>query len=51
MQTPEDVKGMPRTVISVNELDSLKDEGISFYRVLLEAGVHATCRVVMGTVR
>ena len=47
--TPEDLKGMPRTVISVNELDSLKDEGIAFYRVLLAAGVHATCREVLGT--
>ena len=40
---------MPRTVISVNELDSLKEEGIAFYRVLLAAGVHATCREVLGT--
>ena len=28
---------------------NLRDEGINFYRLLLEAGVAATCRQVMGT--
>ncbi|MFN0088728.1 MAG: alpha/beta hydrolase [Acidimicrobiales bacterium] len=46
----EDVQGLPPTVISVNECDPLRDEGISFYRLLLAAGVPATCRQVMGTV-
>lgn len=48
--TEEDVKGLPPTVISVNELDPLRDEGINFYRVLLRAGVPARCRQVMGTI-
>jgi acetyl esterase len=46
----EDVAGFPPTVISVNECDPLRDEGISFYRLLLRSGVHATCRQVMGTI-
>lgn len=47
--TTEDVKGFPKTVISVNECDPLRDEGIAFYRLLLAAGVPARGRQVMGT--
>jgi acetyl esterase/lipase len=47
--TVDDVKGFPPTVISVNECDPLRDEGINFYRLLLEAGVPARCRQMMGT--
>ena len=39
----------PTTVISVNECDPLRDEGIAFYRKLVEAGVNARCRNVLGT--
>jgi acetyl esterase/lipase len=46
----DDVAGFPPTVISVNECDPLRDEGIEFYRLLLEADVPARCRQVMGTV-
>ncbi|MCX2972812.1 alpha/beta hydrolase [Halieaceae bacterium IMCC8485] len=46
----EDVKGLPPTVISVNECDPLRDEGIAFYRLLLRAGVAARCLQVMGTI-
>ena len=45
----DDVKDFPPTVISVNECDPLRDEGIEFYRLLLRAGVRARCRQVMGT--
>jgi acetyl esterase len=45
-----DVKGLPPTIISVNECDPLRDEGVNFYRLLLRAGVPARCRQVMGTV-
>lgn len=45
----DDVRGLPRTVISVNECDPLRDEGINFYRLLLKAGVPARARQVMGT--
>lgn len=47
--TVDDVAGLPRTFISVNEADPLRDEGVEFYRLLLEAGVPAQCRIVMGT--
>ncbi len=46
----EDVRGFPPTVISVNECDPLRDEGIGFYRLLMNAGVSARCRQVMGTI-
>lgn len=45
----EDVRGLPPTMISVNECDPLRDEGIGFYRLLLREGVEARCRQVMGT--
>ncbi len=48
--TEEDVKGLPPVMISVNECDPLRDEGINFYRKLMRAGVPAVCRQVMGTV-
>jgi acetyl esterase/lipase len=50
MATTEDVRGLPPVVISVNECDPLRDEGIGLYRLLLDSGVHARCRQVMGTV-
>ncbi len=46
----DDVKGFPPTMISVNECDPLRDEGIAFYRLCNEAGVKTQCRQVMGTV-
>ena len=48
--TDADVKGFPPTVISVNECDPLRDEGVNFYRLLLKNGVAARCRQVMGTI-
>jgi len=48
--TEDEVKGLPPTVISVNECDPLRDEGINFYRLLLRAGVAARGRMVLGTV-
>ncbi len=45
-----DLQGLVPTVISVNECDPLRDEGIDFYRRLLRAGVTARCRQVMGTI-
>jgi acetyl esterase/lipase len=36
-------------VISVNELDPLRDEGLAYYRKLLRAGVPAIGRTVNGT--
>lgn len=48
--TEADVNGLPLVVISVNECDPLRDEGVNFYRLLLRSGVPARCRQVMGTV-
>jgi acetyl esterase len=48
--TEEDVRDFVPTMISVNECDPLRDEGINFYRLLLRAGVDARCRQVMGTI-
>ena len=47
---PEDIKGLPPVVISVNECDPLRDEGIGFYRLLIHNGQSARCRQVMGTI-
>jgi len=47
--TRDDVADLPPTVVSVNELDPLRDEGVAFYRLLLAAGVAARGRIVLGT--
>ena len=47
--TVADVAGLAPTVVSVNELDPLCDEGVAFYRLLASAGVEARGRVVLGT--
>ena len=48
--TEDDVRGLPPVMISVNECDPLRDEGVGFYRLLLRAGVPARGRTVLGTV-
>ena len=48
--TEADVAGFPPTMVSVNECDPLRDEGIEFYRLLQRAGVMSQCRQAMGTV-
>ncbi|WP_228389188.1 alpha/beta hydrolase fold domain-containing protein [Cumulibacter manganitolerans] len=45
----EDLAGFPPTVISVNQLDPLRDEGLSFLQKLWAAGVSARGRIVPGT--
>ena len=45
----DDMRGMPPHVISVNELDPLRDEGLAYYRRLAAAGVPVTARTVNGT--
>jgi len=46
----EDLQRLPPVVISVNECDPLRDEGVVLYRRLLKAGNYARCRQVMGTI-
>ena len=45
----DDLRGLPPVVVSVNELDAFRDEGLAFYRKLMAAGVRATSRTVNGT--
>jgi acetyl esterase len=40
---------MPPHVISVNELDPLRDEGLRYYRSLMRAGVPTVGRIVAGS--
>jgi len=44
----EELRGLPRCVICVDECDPLRDEGINFYRRLLAANVKARCWQMMG---
>lgn len=45
----EDLEGLPPHVISVNELDPLRDEGLAYFRKLVKAGVSVSSRTVNGT--
>ncbi|TMS52451.1 alpha/beta hydrolase fold domain-containing protein [Mycobacterium sp. DBP42] len=45
----EDLIALPPHVISVNELDPARDEGLAYYRRLVRAGVPAIGRMVAGT--
>ena len=47
--TAADVAGLPPHVISVNQLDPLRDEGLAYYRTLLDGGVSTVSRTVNGT--
>jgi acetyl esterase len=47
--TKSDLAGLPPHVISVNQLDPLRDEGLAYFTKLLAAGVSAISRTVNGT--
>ena len=47
--TGDDLQGLPPHVISVNELDPLRDEGLKYYQMLMSAGVPVYSRTVNGT--
>jgi acetyl esterase/lipase len=47
--TAADLAGLPPHVISVNQLDPLRDEGLAFARKLLDAGVPVVSHTVNGT--
>eukprot|EP00929_Paragymnodinium_shiwhaense_P088826 TRINITY_DN49131_c0_g1_i1.p1 TRINITY_DN49131_c0_g1~~TRINITY_DN49131_c0_g1_i1.p1 ORF type:complete len:119 (+),score=23.32 TRINITY_DN49131_c0_g1_i1:36-359(+) len=44
-----DLEGLPPHVISVNELDPLRDEGLDYAQKLAEASVPVNVRMVDGT--
>ncbi|MEU1517564.1 alpha/beta hydrolase fold domain-containing protein [Streptomyces sp. NPDC005811] len=46
--TEEDVTGLPPHVVTVNELDPLRDEGIAYQRLLAAADVPVSGRVNLG---
>lgn len=43
-----DLEGLPPHVLSMNELDPLRDEGMAYYRKLSAAGVKCTAHVNLG---
>lgn len=45
----DDLAGLPPHIISVNELDPLRDEGLAYFRKLAAAGVQVAARTVNGT--
>ena len=45
----DDLSGLPPHVISLNELDPLRDEGFLFHQNLLKAGVSSVCKTLNGT--
>jgi acetyl esterase len=46
--TTDDLADLPPHVISVNEIDPLRDEGLAYHRKLVAAGVDARVRTVPG---
>jgi len=46
--TAADMEGLPPHVISLNELDPLRDEGLAYYRTLLAAGVPTIGQMNLG---
>lgn len=46
--TDDDLAGLPPHVITVNELDIYRSEGLGFYRKLARAGVNVTGRNIIG---
>lgn len=46
----DDCKGLPPHILSMDELDPLRDEGMAYYRKLLAAGVQVHAQVNLGIV-
>ena len=48
--TDEQLRPLPKTIISLNELDTLRDQGIELPQRLTKLGNASYCTVVKGTV-
>ncbi|KAF2208603.1 hypothetical protein CERZMDRAFT_62051 [Cercospora zeae-maydis SCOH1-5] len=46
--TEKDLVGLPEHMVSVDELDCFRDEGVAYWRKLTMAGVKASCDVNLG---
>ncbi|CAK1361863.1 hypothetical protein CB0940_02809 [Cercospora beticola] len=46
----DDCKGLPPHILTMDELDPLRDEGMAYYRKLLAAGVEVHAQVNLGIV-
>ena len=44
------LEGLPPHVITVNELDPLRDEGLAYSEKLKEAGINISSKIIQGTV-
>ena len=47
--TQDELTGLPPHIISLNELDPLRDEGAIFHQNLQKAGVLSICKTINGT--
>ena len=47
--TQDELTGLPPHIISLNELDPLRDEGAVFHQNLQKAGVSSICKTINGT--
>ena len=43
------LRGLPPHATSMNELDPVRDEGCTYHRKLLQAGLSSIRRIVLGT--
>lgn len=46
----EDIRGLPKCVVVVNEFDPLRDEGIDFHRKCNQFGVPCTCYTIPASI-
>ena len=50
LATADELGGLPRVYVWLNECDPLRDEGLAFYRNCRNAGVPAQCKIIAGSI-